>query len=505
MKITRHKNKNSDVVIVGTGIAGLFIALNIDKKYKVTLLCKGTLDENNSILAQGGIAASVSPQNHYQDTIKAGGCINSKEAVKVLINNSMSAVEKLIKYGVDFDRDVKGRLKFTREGGHSEKNILHVKDATGREIVQALQKRVGERENIVIKENCFAVDIITVGGRAKAVKAFGREGEKEIYQGKAIVLATGGIGGVYKNTSNLEMLTGDGIAMAYRAGAKIENMEFVQFHPTVLYEQREGQNFLITEAVRGEGGILRNIKGKEFMGKYHPMKELAPRDIVARSIYNEMKETHSSYVYLDLTHKAGDFVKARFPNIYKYCIHKGIDITKEYIPVAPSQHYLMGGIATDTRGRTNIDGLYACGECASTGVHGSNRLASNSLLEAIVFGDRVATTINKNLKNYHIKKSVDIPYNTLYKEQPFAICAEGLDFIKQKIKEMMTQHVAIVRSDNELKEALKEIKKLSEQLESHRKDKVSYLEVVSSVTIAGLIIEGALKRSQSIGAHYKVG
>lgn len=503
---TKQINKyTSDVIIIGAGIGGLFTALNIDDNHKITLLSKSTSKENNSILAQGGIAVSVNSKIHFQDTLRAGGYINNQEAVGVLTSESKEAVEKLIDYGVNFDMDEMGRLKFTREGGHSQNNILHVKDATGREIIDVLEKEVRKRKNITIKEHNFAIDIITDGNTVQGILAINEEGQKVFYQGKIIVLATGGIGGVYKHTTNVEVLTGDGIAMAYRAGAKIANMEFVQFHPTALYEKQEGQSFLISEAVRGEGGILRNKKGESFMSKYHSMKELAPRDIVARSIFSEMRETNNPCVYIDLTHKTSKFIKNRFPNIYKYCIKKGIDITKDFIPVAPVQHYIMGGISTDTDGKTNIKGLYACGECSCTGVHGSNRLASNSLLEAIVFGNRVALAINEYLNQYVVDQYIDICHKNLEQYPKSYNAAEDVNTLKKRIQYRMDQYVAIVRSEKELRGALKEVKRLKKHLHWHKRQEMNCIEVINIATVAMLVIEGAINRQQNVGSHYRVG
>ncbi|QEK10912.1 L-aspartate oxidase [Crassaminicella thermophila] len=497
------KKKYCDVVVIGTGVAGLFTALNIDHKYRVIIISKTELDENNSNLAQGGIAACIDDQDdfqsHYEDTIRAGAYYNREEATKILIEEAPKNIEKLLAYGTNLDRDEKGRLKATREGGHSKRRVLHAKDATGREIIRALAKEVRGRGNIDIQENVFAIDIITNQNAICGVLALDEKEQKVIYRTKAVVLATGGVGQVYKNTTNPSVTTGDGIAMAYRAGANIKDMEFIQFHPTAMYDKEYGQKFLISEAVRGEGAILRNADGEAFMKKYHKMADLAPRDIVARSIFIEKVKTGKPYVYLDITHKDAEFIKNRFPTIYKKCLEKGIDMTKEYIPVSPVQHYIMGGIYTDTNGKTNIKGLYACGECACTGVHGANRLASNSLLEGIVFGNRVVTALNDYVAKAVIRALPMLPmikYENKYEKI-------NLYKVKERLQDIMDEYVSIVRNEKGLKYALKEVEKMYQAL---LRDKISvkYYECINMCIVGMLIIKAALKRKESLGAHYRV-
>ncbi|SNT01737.1 L-aspartate oxidase [Anaerovirgula multivorans] len=499
------KKVNSDIVIVGTGIAGLFTALNINPKYKVTLISKATLEKNNSQMAQGGIAVSIDKEIHFQDTLKAGGYCNNLETLKILVDESTENIHKLMFFGVNFDKDEKGNLKLAREGGHSQNSILHVKDATGKEIVKILSQQVRERRNIEIDEDIFVLDILTEGNTAKGIVVINKEGEKLFYKGKAVVIATGGIGQIYKNTTNDTIATGDGIAMAYRASAEIGDMEFIQFHPTAFYSAEGGQCFLISEAVRGEGGILRNHNGEAFMEKYHEMQDLAPRDIVARSIFTEMKKNHKPFVYLDITHKSSDFIKNRFPTIYNYCLSKGVDMTKNYIPIAPVEHYVMGGILTNKEGKTNIEGLYACGECACTGIHGSNRLASNSLLEGIVFGNRVANAINQFIPNYKKEDSVFSHYNNPKKPIDQKETPIEIHFLRKDLKNIMQQQVCIVRSKAELENALEAIKEIKDQLMKYREDNMDYYELNNMVTVAMLIIKAALKRKKSIGSHYLVG
>ncbi|AKL93539.1 L-aspartate oxidase NadB [Clostridium aceticum] len=497
---------DGDVIVIGTGIAGLFTALNIDSRYKVILISKTTIEKNNSGLAQGGIAVSVNKDIHFEDTLKAGCYCNNQETLKILVEESSENIEKLIAYGVNFDRDDQGTLKFTREGGHRQNSILHVKDATGKEIIKILTEEVKKSTNIKIIENVFAIDLITEENRAKAVLCIDEAGNKMIYQGKAFVMATGGIGQIYKNTTNNTIATGDGIAMAHRASVKIRDMEFVQFHPTALYNLKEGQCFLISEAVRGEGAILRNLQGEAFMGNYHEMKDLAPRDIVARSIFTEMKKDHRPFVYLDITHQSEKFIKERFPTIYQHCLSQGIDMAKQYIPVVPVEHYVMGGIWTDIDGKTSMEGLYACGECACTGVHGSNRLASNSLLEGIVFGNRVATAISSYLLKYDISNKVlddSIDFYSIEKEDKRDFSINIGKFIK-KLKDIMQNQVSIIRSEAELKKAFIEITIMKESLRKNQQETIAYYELNNMLTVALLIIKAATKRKESMGAHYLV-
>lgn len=488
-----------DVLIIGTGVAGLYTAINIDSKHGVIVLSKDKIDENNSNLAQGGIAACLNSDDsiflHFQDTIKAGNNYNDEKAVKILVEEGPKNVKKLLDIGVNFDKDEKGKIKSTKEGGHTKRRILHFKDKTGKEVMRVLQEEVLKRKNINIKENQYAIDLLTLDNKCLGVLA---KNEKGIYAilSKVIVLATGGIGQVYNYTTNSLVATGDGIAMAYRAGAEIVDMEFVQFHPTVLYSEKDSKRFLISEAVRGEGAVLRNNKKEAFMGRYDKMKDLAPRDIVSKSIYNEMIKENALYIYLDITHKNEDFIKKRFPNIYKVCLSKGIDITKEYIPVCPAQHYIMGGVRTDYFGKTNIERLYACGETACTGVHGANRLASNSLLEGLVFGSRIAKDINNNIDKIEIKEYLianDEIYSSIHKNQ--------IEKIKSKVKEIMGRKAFILRSKEDLNQALSMIEEILDQLINCKEDSKEFYECFNIVTVAYLIIKAALNREKSLGSH----
>lgn len=502
--VSQTKTIYCDVLVLGSGIAGLSTALNIAQQYKVIIISKSMLDQSNSSLAQGGIAACIHPEDdfalHIEDTLRAGAYYNKLEATEILIQEAPENIQKLLVYGANLDRDEKGQLKVTREGGHSRRRILHAKDATGREVVRALGKAIKERANILLKEHVFAIDILTVKDTATGIVAIDEDGEKVIYQSKAVVVATGGIGQLYKNTTNAAIATGDGIAMAYRAGAYIRDMEFIQFHPTALYSDQPGQRFLISEAIRGEGGVLRNNKGQAFMHKYHEMKDLAPRDIVARSIFTEMIKTNMHHVYLDITHKPASFIIERFPTIYERCLEEGIDMTKQWIPVAPTEHYMMGGIVTDVNGQTNIRGLYACGECACTGVHGANRLASNSLLEGMVFGNRAAQSINGYIRKAQIKGGYIRSIAKGHNENSIPI---SVDAFKEELHNIMEQSVSIVRSEKDLKKACKEIEILGHSLSWENQNPIQYYEAINMYTVALLIIKGALKRKESLGAHYR--
>lgn len=498
-----YLNKETcDVIIVGSGVAGLYSAINLDKSKKVLIISKESMDENNSYLAQGGIAAAVAegdlPKYHFEDTIKAGAGQCDNEAVSILVEQAPKDVEILCDIGTNFDRNTDGTLTTTREGGHRRFRIIHaLGDATGREVVDSLLRECRGRENITIIENCFAVDIVTVN-ESYAGLLVKQENEYKYIMSKAIILASGGIGQVYKNTTNANVITGDGIAMAYRAGAELTDMEFVQFHPTAMYSQNTEENkFLISEAVRGEGGILRNTAGKRFMPEYHEMAEVAPRDIVARAIFAEMKKTKGNFVYLDVTHKAPDLIKKRFPNIYKHCFEKGIDMTKQFIPVCPVQHYFMGGIKTDLWGRTNIKGLYACGEAANTGVHGANRLASNSLLEGLVFGRRCAEEINSAIDNIQITRT-----DIVNKRQPTAIV--DVEAIKGCIKGLMNEHAGIERNEKDMYMALCQINEYIELLENSSLETTKEMETINIANIASLILKAAIRRKESVGSHYRI-
>ncbi len=497
-----------DVIIIGSGIAGLYTAVNLDSGLSVCVLSKETMDENNSYLAQGGIAAAIGqddlPAYHYEDTIRAGAGHCNAEAVSVLVNEAPADIDALCRLGTNFDRNPDGTLTTTREGGHRRFRIVHaLGDATGREVVDSLLKACRKKPNIEIIENCFALDILTHNGKCVGVLACANSNAavletQVVFYGKSIVCASGGIGQVYKHTTNSEVVTGDGIAMAYRAGAVLSDMEFVQFHPTAFYKAHsEGSSFLISEAVRGEGGILKNNKGERFMPGYHEMGEIAPRDIVSRAIFSEMRKTGSPCVYLDVTHREGGYLRKRFPTIYERCLLEGIDITKDYIPVCPVQHYFMGGLKTDLYGRTNVAGLYACGEAANTGVHGANRLASNSLLEGLVFGRRCAEAIMEETARGDLDKPVIVS-----SEKKKGLITD-VSQVREVLRQEMNDHAGIERNGLEMAEALARIEKIVEKLEKTALGSVAAIETLNMAVIASLILQSAIQREKSSGSHFR--
>ncbi|MBQ9901615.1 MAG: L-aspartate oxidase [Clostridia bacterium] len=394
---------NYDVVIVGSGVSGLYAALQFSSDISVLVISKRELSLSNSSLAQGGVAAVIDKDNdnyklHIADTLIAGGYKNDLSALEVLVTEGPSDVLKLRELGVQFDSDSQGNLSMTLEGGHSRHRIAHHKDSTGREIVRKLLELVAEKPNVELLENTLLCSLQKDSGGGFWLGIMTSEGEIRPVFAPYVILGTGGIGRVFKYTTNSAIATGDGITMAYNLGAKIKNLSYIQFHPTGFAPKDDShERFLISEAVRGEGAVLRNVNGDRFVENYDYRGELAPRDVVSRIIIQEGQRLHSDKFYLDITHEDADFVKSRFPMIYEKCLEEGIDMTKEGIPIYPTQHYLMGGINVDTKARTNVPGLYAVGECSHTGIHGKNRLASNSLLEALVFSRRAATDIILNI------------------------------------------------------------------------------------------------------------
>lgn len=492
-----------DVVIIGSGIAGVYTALSIPKHAKVLIITKETIEINNSVLAQGGIAVSLdqhdSPELHFKDTIYAGAGLCDESAVKVLVTEAAENIATLCLYGVNFDRDEENQLALTREGAHSMNRIIHTGDATGKEVCDTLVRAVSKLDNVTIKECTFAVDLITENNECRGVLAQSGDGSLIAYYAPVVVCASGGYGRLYYHTTNPEVATGDGAAMAYRAGAKLMDMEFVQFHPTVLFHP-ENKSFLISEAVRGEGALLKNIKGERFMPGYHQMAELAPRDVVSRAIFQEMKKTGSDHVFLDITHKDRSYLEYRFPTIFKTCLSYGIDMSKDYIPVAPSQHYSMGGIKTDEWGRAGIKGFYAVGEAACNGIHGANRLASNSLLEGLVFGRRIGREVERNLEE--IKKHSGVkPSVRFFKERQ----KKELDAValKEKLQRLMQQNVGIVRNRESLSQAMENILKMNEELHNVELSNNQLMELKNMLFLSSLVVKGALLREESRGAHFR--
>ena len=511
-----------DFLVIGSGIAGMSFALKVAHKGKVALICKSGLEEANTYFAQGGVASVTNLlvdnfDKHIEDTMIAGDWISDRGAVEKVVREAPAQIEELIKWGVDFDKNEKGEFDLHREGGHSEFRILHHKDNTGAEIQDSLIKAVQRHPNIEVIENQFAVEIltqhhlgVTVTRQTPDIKCYGasildpKTGKVDTYLAKVTLMATGGVGAVYKTTTNPLVATGDGIAMVYRAKGTVKDMEFVQFHPTALYHPGDRPSFLITEAMRGYGGVLRTMDGKEFMQKYDPRLSLAPRDIVARAIDNEMKNRGDDHVYLDVTHKDPEETKKHFPNIYEKCLSLGIDITKDYIPVAPAAHYLCGGILVDLNGQSSIERLYAVGECSCTGLHGGNRLASNSLIEAVVYADAAAKHSLKVVDQYAYNEAIP-EWNDEGTRSP-----EEMVLITQSMKEVnqiMSTYVGIVRSDLRLKRAWDRLDIIYEETESLFKRSVASREICelrNMVNVGYLIMRQAMERKESRGLHYTI-
>ena len=506
-----------DAVVVGSGIAGLSFALKSSKLgHKVAIITKKERSDTNTNHAQGGIASVTSCaddfDSHVKDTLIAGDGLCNETAVRAIVSAGPRQIKDLIEEGVEFTSLEDGSPSLGREGGHSQRRILHVKDYTGRAIEEALLKTVAADPNIEILEHHFAIDLIT---KAKAKTLLENQDDSIIgiyvYDTKnnvvktmktsVVMLATGGTGCVYLYTTNPEIATG--IAMAYRAGAEVANLEFIQFHPTAMYS-RDGERFLISEAVRGEGAILRNAKGEAFMERYDPRKDLAPRDIVARAIDSEMKRLGSAHVWLDITKRSAKELKERFPQIYEHCMEKGIDISKDYMPVVPAAHYMCGGVRTGLDGSTTIKGLYACGEVACTGLHGANRLASNSLLEAVVIADNAAAAVDKYLKDVRPVDEGEVP---LWKDGDMRNPDERvvLHHNLEELKRTMWDYVGIVRTTKRLERALNRVENLHREIDEYYwnfKIEPNLIELRNEVQVALLIIRSALSRHESRGLHY---
>ncbi|MDY0372598.1 MAG: L-aspartate oxidase [Candidatus Izemoplasmatales bacterium] len=495
-----------DVLVIGTGLAGIYAALSIDSKYRVCLIAKEMLAHSNSMLAQGGIAAEltddpISLESHYEDTLKAGSYHNNKQAVKFLVSQAAEAIESLVDFGIRFDKDAENHYLLTREGGHSKRRILHSGgDATGYYTTHDLSTLLSYHPNIELLEQTMALDLIK-GEAGQCLGATVLEKDALYYPiyAKATILATGGIGSVYGSTTNDLSATGDGIGMAHRIGADIIDMEFVQFHPTAFYLEGSPsrKRFLISEAVRGEGAILLNIEKQPFMVKYHPeLKDLAPRDVVSQAIYREMYDTWTDHVYLDTRHLDPIYLKHRFPTIYQHCLENGIVLGVDLIPVSPCEHFICGGVKTDLFGETTIKNLYAIGEVACTGVHGANRLASNSLLECIVFGAAASKKINKDLMNFSLLEEQVFPElpNYHYNYKP----------LRKKIGDHMDEHVSIVRNELGLKMTKTMLDTMAEHLEKAPNLTRYYYEALNMIATAQYITNQAYKRKESIGCHFRL-
>ncbi len=511
----------TDFLVIGSGLAGLSFALKVAEKGKVVILTKSNLEETNTSYAQGGIAAvTYSPdsyEKHIQDTLIAGDGLCDEDVVRLVVEEAPQQIKELVEWGTKFDKDESGKFDLAREGGHSEHRILHHKDQTGFEIQRALSNAVRKHPNITIFENYFAIDLITQHHLGQLVKRYHTDTEcfgayalnlknnkVETFLSKITLIATGGIGNLYHTTTNPVVATGDGIAMVYRAKGIVENMEFVQFHPTSLYNPEERPSFLITEAMRGFGAILKTQDGKEFMKKYDERGCLAPRDIVARAIDNEMKTRGDDFVYLDASHLDSENLKSHFPNIYEKCLSLDIDLTKDMIPVVPAAHYLCGGIKVDKNAKTWINRLYAAGETSSTGLHGANRLASNSLVEGIVYADKAAKHSLSIISEIKIDKNIP-EWNEEGTTHP-----EEMVLITQNYKEMQqifSYYVGIVRSNLRLKRALDRLEIIYlETEELYKKSKLSQklCELRNLINVGYLVIKMAQQRNESRGLHYNI-
>lgn len=511
-----------DFLVIGSGIAGMSYALKVANAGKVAIICKSSLQEANTDLAQGGVASVTNLKvdnfdKHIHDTMVAGDWLSNPAAVEKVVTEGPKQIKQLIEWGVNFDKNENGEFDLHKEGGHSEFRILHHADNTGHEIQESLVEAVKNHPNIDIFENHFAIEIMTqhhlgkmVTRRTTDITCYGayildlNSGKVDSFLSKLTLMATGGIGSVYKTTTNPLVATGDGIAMVYRAKGTVQDMEFVQFHPTALYHPGDRPSYLITEAMRGYGAVLRDINGKEFMQKYDDRLSLAPRDIVARAIDNEMKLSGSDHVYLDVTHKDPEETKKHFPNIYKKCLSVGVDITKDYIPVAPAAHYLCGGIKVDTNACSSINRLYAVGECSCTGLHGGNRLASNSLIEAVVYAEAAAQHSLLHVADYTFRE--DIPeWNDEGTSHP-----EEMVLITQSIKEVnqiMSSYVGIVRSNLRLNRAWNRLDILYEETERLFKESKASREICelrNIINVGYLIMRQAMDRKESKGLHYTI-
>jgi L-aspartate oxidase len=507
-------------LVIGSGLAGLAYALKVADHGRVVILSKTAAPATNTSMAQGGIAAVMSPddsfENHMRDTLTAGAGLCDESVVRAVVEDAPKRIEDLLGWGIRFDlQDEHGsRLSLTREGGHSHRRILHVQDHTGADIHAHLLQLALAHPNIEIKEHHFAVDLILDRDlsprsvrppRCIGAHVFDREAQTTVdFFARFTLLATGGAGKTYLYTSNWSGATGDGIAMAYRAGARVANLEFMQFHPTCLYHP-SARNFLISEAIRGEGGELVNAEGVSFAKQYHPLGSLAPRDIVARSIDAEMKRTGAPCVFLDISHKPADFLRERFPVIHSTCLKYGVDMTSQPIPVVPAAHYLCGGVITDLAGRTDIEGLLAAGETACTGLHGANRLASNSLLECLVFSHKAARFSVENLEHFPSPKAVETEVSSAHEQNDDEMIV--ISHMWDEIRRLMWNYVGIVRSDRRLQRAQKRLNTIMAEVSDYYGNLRMHPDIIelrNLALVADLTVECALRRRESRGIHYNI-
>lgn len=493
----------ADFLVIGSGVAGLRAALDLSREGRVIMLTKGHPLQSASIFAQGGVAVALSEEDdvaiHLTDTVKAGHGLCRREAVRVLVEEGPDRIQELIRWGAKFDK-AGGKFAFAREAAHSRSRILRARgDATGNEMVRVLMAQAHRQKRIHRMDFHFTVDLVVEDGRCcGAVVLDEHSGEQFILPAKAVVLSTGGAGQIYARTTNPPNATGDGMAMAFRAGALLQDMEFVQFHPTALFLP-SSPPFLLSEAMRGEGGQLRNHKGEAFMQRYHPLGAMAPRDIVARAIWAEMAATKSRHVYLDVTHLGADFVKRRFPTIYSTCLRYDIDITEEWIPVSPSAHYMMGGVWTDLNGATTLPGLFAAGEVACSGVHGANRLASNSLLEGLVFGMRAGVAAVA----WAARQAVpDLSGQVAALRHALKHRLDDAEKMRNSLRRTMWGQVGIIRSRESLVRATAQLSRWEHMISKSFAGRAD-LEVKNMVQVAHCVAEAALWRENSVGAHFR--
>ncbi len=511
----------SDYLVIGSGVAGLSFALKAAEVGDVVIVTKGRIDECNTNYAQGGICSvTYEPdtfEKHIEDTIVCGAGKCDKDAVELVVRRAPKLIADLIEWGTRFDKTADGRFELNREGGHSEHRILHYEDLTGAEIERALVESVKSHPRITLLENHFAIDLLTqhhlgefVTRHTRGLACFGayvlnlENNAIETMLAKFTIVATGGCGHIYHTTTNPDVATGDGIAMCHRAKAQSENMEFIQFHPTSLYNPSEHPSFLITEAMRGFGGILRLQNGKEFMDKYHPMKSLAPRDVVARSIDHEMKIRGEEFVYLDVTHKDAEVIKSHFPNIYEKCKSIGIDITRDMIPVTPAAHYCCGGVTINKNGCTSIKRLYALGESSCSGLHGANRLASNSLIEALVYADQAAKHTADQLSKIEIQEGIpEWDFEGTSSAEEMVLVVQN----RKELQQIMSNYVGIVRSNLRLERALVRLSTIwheTEELYNKTTPNRELCELRNMIAVAYLTIKQGGKRKESVGLHYNI-
>jgi len=489
----------TDFLVIGSGSAGLRAAIEAVQHGEVVLITKSVMQESNTRYAQGGIAVAMSEDDtiafHVEDTLKAGAGLCDETAVEVMVEEGIQRVTEMIQWGANFDKEG-DELGFTMEAAHQRRRIIHRGDATGKETTEVLVNRLRNQERVRVIEHAFAIDFMTQNDTCYGVVALIEDTLCCIFA-KATILAAGGLGRVFQCTSNPEVATGDGYATAWRAGCDMMDMEFVQFHPTTLF-LTEAPHFLISEAVRGEGGILINARGEQFMGKYHEMEELAPRDVVSRAILNEMQLTDFPCVYLDITHLPSDFIRNRFPTIYQTCYQYGIDITTDVIPVRSGAHFMMGGVRTNLKAETNIRGLYACGEVACTGVHGANRLASNSLLECLVFGARAGNAAAEYAQSISRERYANLRLHSEDESES----PQEFDFqsARETLREQMWKSVGILRHSAELKAAANAWAELEQNCPWNR---IEGFEFQNMLDVAKLITEAAIIRTESRGAHYR--